>query len=79
MTEVRIGDVVHYVSYGTPKGEFDSTCRAAIVAGNDTNATGVVELVVLNPGGLFFNTCLEDPGEPNREYHGGSWHVRCIR
>lgn len=27
-----IGRVVHYVSYGTPGGEFKSECRAAIIA-----------------------------------------------
>jgi len=28
---MRIGEIVHYRSYGTPGGEFPSTCRAAIV------------------------------------------------
>ena len=28
-----VGRVVHYVSYGTPGGEYTSQCRAAIVAG----------------------------------------------
>lgn len=27
-----VGRMVHYVSFGTPKGEYTSTCRAAIVA-----------------------------------------------
>lgn len=27
-----VGDVVHYVSYGTPGGEYASRCRAAVVA-----------------------------------------------
>lgn len=27
----EIGNVVHYVSYGTPKGEFRPRCRAAFV------------------------------------------------
>jgi hypothetical protein len=29
---VKVGDRVHYVSYGTPGGEYTSKCRAAIVA-----------------------------------------------
>lgn len=29
---VALADTVHYVSYGTPKGEYESTCRAATVA-----------------------------------------------
>ena len=28
-----VGRIVHYVSYGTPGGEFTSQCRAAVVAG----------------------------------------------
>lgn len=28
-----IGRVVHYVSYGTPGGEYASECRAAIITG----------------------------------------------
>lgn len=31
MSHPRIGDVVHYVSYGTPGGEYTSECRAAVV------------------------------------------------
>lgn len=27
-----LGETVHYVSYGTPGGEYVSTCRAAVVA-----------------------------------------------
>jgi hypothetical protein len=67
-----VGRIVHYVSYGTPGGEYTSQCRAAIVAGVpdgalpvadaeraqewDSNAI-VCDLVVLNPTGLFFNRC----------------------
>lgn len=34
-TEQRpsIGRIVHYVSYGTPGGEYTSQCRAAIITG----------------------------------------------
>jgi hypothetical protein len=28
-----VGRIVHYVSYGTPGGEYTSQCRAAVVAG----------------------------------------------
>lgn len=27
-----VGQMVHYVSFGTPKGEYTSMCRAAIIA-----------------------------------------------
>ena len=58
-----VGRIVHYVSYGTPGGEYGKECRAAIV----TEVSGehassyrgglepVVGLCVLNPAGQFFN------------------------
>lgn len=62
-----VGRIVHYVSYGTPGGEYESTCRAAIV----TEVTGsAVGLCVLNPEGQFFNRGVqyhdgaETPGDP---------------
>jgi hypothetical protein len=70
-----VGDIVHYVSYGTPGGEFGRECRAAIV----TELTKVVSeqssaaaeqifrqavgLMVANPTGQFFNrSVLHAPG-----------------
>ena len=50
-----VGRIVHYVSYGTPKGEFKSECRAAIVAGVSRLGSDSCDLVVFNPQGLFFN------------------------
>jgi len=70
-----VGRIVHYVSFGTPGGEYTSQCRAAVVAGvHDED----VDLVVLNPTGLFFNRCAyNDGGEtagvpdcPSSESHG---------
>lgn len=52
-----VGQIVHYVSHGTPGGEYGKECRAAIV----TELTGTpdqpdnVGLAVLNPTGTFFN------------------------
>ena len=72
-----VGSIVHYVSYGTPGGEYKSECRAAIVTETDTSDT--VGLCVLNPTGQFFNRTVtyhdgaETPGDPNcpnREQHG---------
>lgn len=65
-----IGRVVHYVSYGTPNGEYPSECRAAIVTeipGTHATRNGVlgplVGLCVLNPTGQFFNREIQhDPG-----------------
>ena len=66
-----VGCIVHYVSYGTPGGEYTSQCRAAIVAeagvGFDADTAS---LVVLNPTGLFFNVCQQD--EDGKA--GGTWH-----
>ena len=56
-----IGRIVHYVSYGTPGGEFGSECRAAIVTevpallSEQPNDGTTVGLCVLNPTGQFFN------------------------
>jgi hypothetical protein len=81
-----VGRIVHYVSYGTPGGEYTSQCRAAIITGVDEyqpspdgKFVGHVNLCVLNPEGFFFNKgVLHD--EPQLDEHGhpglrgGSWH-----
>jgi hypothetical protein len=74
-----IGRIVHYVSYGTPGGEYTSTCRAAVIAevcdigGPYVNTEDVpgdlCSLVVLNPTGLFFNDCEHD-----EDRRPGTWH-----
>jgi hypothetical protein len=72
-----VGRIVHYVSYGTPGGEYKSECRAAIVTGLDNYKLhgedvnmGCVHLAVLNPEGMFFNksVCHDE------DQAGGSWH-----
>jgi hypothetical protein len=80
------GRIVHYVSYGTPGGEYTSQCRAAIVtAVHDREPVpehGVpyVDLCVLNPTGLFFNQdCRYDEWDgttalEGAQPQGGSWH-----
>jgi hypothetical protein len=67
--KATVGRIVHYVSYGTPGGEFASQCRAAIVAG-ETSVDGWTQLCVLNPSGLFFNNCEQDEDKKA----GGTWH-----
>jgi hypothetical protein len=73
-----VGQIVHYVSYGTPNGEYTSQCRAAIVAGvpgpedpDSRNTANPIDLVVLNPTGMFFNRCTQDE---NDDKLGGTWH-----
>lgn len=62
-----IGRIVHYVSYGTPNGEYTKQCRAAIVT--EVISDMYIGSAVLNPTGMFFNQCDYDP-----EKSGGSWH-----
>jgi hypothetical protein len=77
-----IGRIVHYVSYGTPGGEYGSECRAAIITEvgqtevNEQNPAGdgvyreTVGLMVANPTGQFFNRgVLYDEDKA-----GGTWH-----
>lgn len=78
MPEPSVGRIVHYVSYGTPGGEYPSVCRAAIVTavGPQTTPGGVgadddVSLAVLNPEGFFFNQGCEHDEDERR---GGTWH-----
>jgi hypothetical protein len=71
-----VGRVVHYVSYGTPGGEYTKQCRAAMVTevqGDETE----IGLAVLNPTGMFFHSLAngggcpyDDAGDPR----GGTWH-----
>jgi hypothetical protein len=76
MDKPSVGRMVHYVSYGTPGGEYPSVCRAAVVttAHTDPRIEGggnyVVDLCVLNPEGLFFNKNVQYDGE----HRGGTWH-----
>lgn len=77
-----VGRIVHYVSYGTPGGEYGKECRAAIITevpeGVENPQT--VGLCVLNPTGQFFNRSVPyhdgsgkpgDPHCPNADSHDG--------
>lgn len=76
-----IGRIVHYVSYGTPGGEYPSVCRAAVVTAVDDYQApalneagghiGHVSLAVLNPEGMFFNRSVRHDEDDKR---GGTWH-----
>jgi hypothetical protein len=65
-----IGRIVHYVSYGTPGGEYEKACRAAIVTEVDDFGSGV-GLGVVNPTGIFLNQHVPHDQE---EKAGGTWH-----
>lgn len=75
------GRTVHYVSFGSPGGEYKSECRAAVITevvpvargsavGRESMAYGI-SLCVLNPEGLFFNRNVQQDEENHR---GGTWH-----
>ena len=69
----KISQPVHYVSYGTPDGEYDSTCRAAFVTQIIEPESGTVGVAVLNPTGLFFHPAIVlDGGKAP-----GTWHYPC--
>lgn len=75
-----VGEMVHYVSYGTPGGEYSSQCRAATVTEADPGDERRVGLAVLDPTGQLFHPlagggCLFAPhggGQP--ALAGGTWH-----
>lgn len=64
-----IGRVVHYVSYGTPGGEYGKECRAAVIT--EVPQDDACSLAVLNPTGMYFNRALYDGSE---HPDGGTWH-----
>jgi hypothetical protein len=70
-----VGRIVHYVSYGTPGGEFSPQCRAATITEVADGADEHVGLCVLNPTGLYF-LALDAAGCRHDEdvKAGGTWH-----
>lgn len=60
-----VGRLVYYKSYGTPGGEYKSVDRAAVIT--QVHNEKCVDLCVLNPTGLFFNTSVVQGSE------GGQW------
>lgn len=65
-----VGRIVHYVSYGTPGGEYTSECRAAVVTAVREDVD-TVDIAVLNPTGMFFDRSVEHDETDKR---GGTWH-----
>lgn len=72
-----VARIVHYKSYGTPGGEYEPACRAAIVTAVDPlegapgHPSENVALCVLNPTGLFFREGVQHDEESKA---GGTWH-----
>lgn len=83
MTEPSVGRIVHYVSYGTPGGEYESACRAAVIT--EVHDEVHVGLCVLNPSGVFFHAAVHHDEGSTVAYEqgvrklmrapaGGTWH-----
>jgi hypothetical protein len=78
---VKVGEIVHYVSHGTPvradgTQAFTAKCRAAIISEIDLDSVAI-GLVVLNPTGQFFHSlasggCLRERAD---RMTGGTWHA----
>jgi len=71
MQKPSVGRAVHYVSYGTPGGEFPKACRAATVTEVDPDDSNRIGLLVANPTGLFFHPLAAG----GCGYHDGSGEV----
>ena len=70
-----VGRVVHYVSYGTPKGEFKPECRAADITEVHQHNPAYVGLMVKNPTGLFFHPLAAGGSKQDeQDKAGGTWH-----
>jgi hypothetical protein len=68
-----VGRIVHYVSHGTPGGEYASECRAAIiteVSSRDCN-DAPIGLSVFSPQGVMFNQHVHHDEDTKA---GGTWH-----
>lgn len=68
LVKPSIGRIVHYVSYGTPGGEYSSECRPAIITA--VYSEGEVHLTIFNPDGDFRKKCCHSEGSKT----GGTWH-----
>lgn len=65
-----VGRIVHYQAHGSPDGTHKSVPRAAVVT--QVHTEECVDLCVLNPTGMYFNTnTMLDASEAPR---GGTWH-----
>ena len=68
--KASVARTVHYVSYGTPGGEYLPAHRAAIITEVNNDETDEVSLCVLNPSGMFFDRFVQHDEDKAR----GTWH-----
>ena len=80
-----VGRIVHYVSFGTPGGEYGKECRAAVITEIQDDPRTSVGLCVLNPAGHLFDRAVplhsgDGEGSPGTnlcgglDFQGGTWH-----
>jgi hypothetical protein len=65
-----VGRDVHYVARGSADGVFPSVCRAAKITEVVDQEELVVNVIVFNPGGIFFDRALVY----DEDTHPGTWH-----
>jgi len=71
MVEPAVGSDVHYVTHGTPGGEFPSVCASArVTEAPSGTASSAVGLCVFYPNGLSFKQDVTF-GEHK---DAGTWH-----
>lgn len=67
-----LNEAVHYVSHGSPDGTYQSECKAADIT-RVTSQT-VVNLMVKNDTGLFFNQGLPYFAYEKGNLKAATWH-----
>lgn len=69
MAKPYLGQVVYYMSHGSPDGKYPSAPRAAIITRVNLSDDSMA-LAVVNPTGLFFDIAVEY----DQEKSPGTWH-----
>lgn len=65
MQKPSVGRIIHYVSYGTPKGEYQPAHRAAIITdvksteNDDATTSYEIRCTIFNPDGQFLSPWLK--------------------
>lgn len=65
-----LGQMVYYMSHGSPDGKYPSVPRAAVITDVKDPELSIMSLAVINPTGLFFDRTVEY----DQEKSPGTWH-----
>jgi len=75
---LRMGHLVHFRSYGTPRDEHPHECRPAIVTRLHSDKVGMLDICVFGDSGVFFKQrIMQDPGRYVDGFVDGAWHRDC--